>query len=235
MNPPPVAVTVPATASTSAATGPVLCWKTIPADRVIPAATRNFRARMCGSPNICQKEAGQLADEVIARMTPILKPVIGECDLLVDAPQGDSVRVSGCSIPGGTWAARVTPGDPLKLYCLTSGSRLREAEAACSHDPVLSATAHLFGSEIIFEMTRLYDRRLRHDPHARWRKLGLMSGDGYENSRCRWDPGIGRALFRSFAGGGAPVFMTEAGSFDPVHSVLGMFCRSDRSVRSLAT
>jgi hypothetical protein len=206
----------------------VLQWNEIPVENVLPAAIRNYHSRMCASANVCKEEAAQLADEVVQRMQPHLKPMIGEVDLHVDAFGEQNAIISGHAIPGGVWATRIDLKSTVKLYCLSSGCRLQDTALACEGDLLLASAAHLLGSEVIFELTRMFDRGLRQDPLARWRKLGLISQEVFVNSRCRWDPAVGTAFFRAFTDHAAPVTMSDEGAFDPVHSLLGLFCKVER-------
>lgn len=209
---------------------PVINWARPVAAPILEEARRRFRMRMIsgrGHASTCDAQA--LTEEMLSATENLFCPLLGQVELTVDCCRSEMVIVSGAMLPAGPWAGYLYEGDTLLLYCLSAGATRVELWRACREDPVLAAAAHLLGSEIAFAVGRRLDLLLRAQSRTiRWQKIALMSSESRASDRCRWDPKIGHAFFTTFAAQESPVFITESGSFDPVHTVLGLFRRTMR-------
>jgi hypothetical protein len=209
---------------------PVIYWSREVSVPILDEARRRVRIRMLsGRGHASADDAKSLTDEMLRATEDLFHPTVGQTELTVSCCRADLVIISGAMIPSGPWAGHLYDGDSLLLYCLSAGATRAELWRACDDDPVLAAAAHLLGSEISFAITRWFDRNLRkQSPRNPWQKIALLSSESPQTERCPWDPKVGHAFFTTFTGQESPVFITESGSFDPVHTVLGLFRRNVR-------
>jgi hypothetical protein len=207
---------------------PVMNWAPHTAPSILEEARRRFRIRMiAGKGRAAAEDATALCDEMLAATQNMFCPSVGQTELTVSCCRSDMVIINGAMLPGGPWAGHLYDGDRLLLYCITAGATREELWRACGEDPVLAAAAHLLGSEVNFALGRTFDRSLRaQSQHHCWHKIALLSSETRSHDRCRWDPKVGHSFFTAFAAPGSPVSITESGSFDPVHTVLGLFRQS---------
>ena len=207
---------------------PVIRWSEPVAEPILEEARRRFRLRMhSGRGHADSGDAQELIDEMLAVTSTVFTPIVGQVELAFNKLDADVVVVNGVKLPAGPWAGHLYEGDTLLLYCLSAGARRADIWRACNEDPILASTAHLLGSEIAFAVGRQFDRSLRtQDPRRRWQRIALLKAEQESHERCRWDPRVGHAFFTSFAAQQAPIVISESGSFDPVHTVLGLFRRA---------
>ena len=205
-----------------------LHWSPMTRNLILPEAEKRFSNRLQMGKGLCSSDdAHFLTEEVLSKTLQFFCPTVGQVDLRVEALTPDKVLAGGSFFSQGPWSSGLRKGDSLRLYCLSAGAAGHRLWQACGEDPVLAAATHLLGNEIVYALGRSFDRMVRNDnQEGKWFKLALLSTGRQKNTRCEWDPVVGRDFFKAFAGADAPVSISQAGSFDPTHTVLGLFWRS---------
>ena len=198
-----------------------LTWKTLPRNLLLPQAAERFRYRMVEKIKGDREGAESLAQEVLEIAAPLFHPVSALVDLKVDAITPESVVLGGRELPGGRWTKRLGRGDAVRLYCLSAGGRQSELSGACGGDSILESALHLFGCEVVFSINKHFSHEIHTDG---WQTVGLYAN--YSGNATRsFDPALVRSMYLAFSGPDSPVRVTDGGSFDPVHTVLGLLGR----------
>ena len=204
-----------------------IAWTKPNAEAILSEATRRFRTRMLSSRGQAgEDDAAALADETIAIAPKLFSPLFGQIDLPVQQISETEIFIKDLRFAAGSWSTRLHEGDVLRMYCLSAGARGADVWQHSNEDYVLASTLHLLGSEIVYAIGRGFDKAIRSEKPDRnyWQKLALLSREESTADYCKWDPAVGHSFFTKFVGNDQPVSITSEGSFDPIHTVLGLYC-----------
>jgi hypothetical protein len=145
-----------------------------------------------------------------------------DCIAALARPQAVRIALSPATPGAAALAGDIPAGDGLGACLVTLGYGQDQAFARLERDYALHHVQTDLAREVLFALARAADRDERvRTGAARLRRVPVTMHAPC-GGRRPWDPARVQALLAAFGGANPGVRLTDAGFFDPLHSLLGL-------------